>query len=189
MCEDCHTWYLSQAPQAVPVENFLSCGEISSHDRFSCGEILHMTWCYVENALHMRNVKKSVMWRNFLHNWWFFVALNCCKIIVLVIYAILSRIFCRDLRTFVWRKIEPKIFVCGEKRTNIMFVYLGFYNCQTFHLVLHPSSGPETLNAKFWTHHPEFVHSWLMWIFSPDYLLFLYNQIFQIKTLCELQLH
>ena len=37
---------------------FLSCGEISSHDRLSCGEMLHMTDCHVEKALHMRNVKK-----------------------------------------------------------------------------------------------------------------------------------
>ena len=39
------------------MENFLSCGEISSHDRLSHGEILHMTDCHVEKALHMRNVK------------------------------------------------------------------------------------------------------------------------------------
>ena len=37
---------------------FLPCGEISSHDRLSCGKILHMTDCHVENSLHMRNVKK-----------------------------------------------------------------------------------------------------------------------------------
>ena len=53
-----HTCYLSQAPQAVPVEIFLSYGEISSHNRLSCGEILHVINFHVEKALHLRNVKK-----------------------------------------------------------------------------------------------------------------------------------
>ena len=36
--------------------------------------------------------------------------LFCCKIDFVTIYALLSEnLFCRDLRTFVWRKIEPKI--------------------------------------------------------------------------------
>ena len=34
----------------------------------------------------------------------------CYKIIFFAIYAILSRnLLCRDLRSFVWRKIYPKI--------------------------------------------------------------------------------
>ena len=41
----------------------------------------------------------------------------CCKI---VIYAVLSRyLFCRDLRAFAWRKIQPRITPRGEKMTNI----------------------------------------------------------------------
>ena len=37
---------------------FWSCGEISSHNRLSCGEILHVINFHVEKALHLRNVKK-----------------------------------------------------------------------------------------------------------------------------------
>ena len=57
-----HTWYLSQAPQAVLVEKNLSCGEFFPD------------------------------------------------------YAVLSQnLFCRDLRAFVWRKIEPKIVLVEKK--------------------------------------------------------------------------
>ena len=42
----------------------------------------------------------------------------CCKI---VIYAVLSRyLFCRDLRAFAWRKIQPRIGPV-EKMTNIRY--------------------------------------------------------------------
>ena len=38
------------------------------------------------------------------------VMLFCLKIGFVVIYAVLLRnLFCRNLRTFVWRKIKPKI--------------------------------------------------------------------------------
>ena len=116
-----------------------ACGEFFCHVE----KFLHMTDFHVEKFSTWHDVmwkmlstwemwKKSVMWRNFLHNWWFFVALNCCKIIVLVIYAILSRIFCRDLRTSVWRKIEPKNCVCGEKRTNIMYALGSLKLCKNW---------------------------------------------------------
>ena len=27
--------------------------------------------------------------------------------------------FCHNLRAFMWRKIEPKMYICGEKMTNM----------------------------------------------------------------------
>ena len=38
-----HTSYLSRAPWAVPMEKYLSCGEICPHDRWSGGVNLHRT--------------------------------------------------------------------------------------------------------------------------------------------------
>ena len=68
------------------------------------------------------------MWRNlkFLHIWHVCDVENvstcvqfmlfCYKIGFVAIYALLSRnLFCRDLRTFVWRKIEPKIASVDKK--------------------------------------------------------------------------
>ena len=48
--------------------------------------------------------------------------LFCCKIDFVTIYALLSEnLFCRDLRTFVWRKIEPKIASVEKKMTNMRY--------------------------------------------------------------------
>ena len=64
------------------------------------------------------------MWRNlkFLQQWHVCdveivkFMLFCCKIGFIAIYALLSRnLFCRNLRTFVWRKIEPKIASVEKK--------------------------------------------------------------------------
>ena len=68
------------------------------------------------------------MWRNlkFLHIWplydvenvftYVHVMLFCLKIGCVVIYVVLSRnLFCRDLRTFVWRKMEPNIAYVEKK--------------------------------------------------------------------------
>ena len=45
------------------------------------------------------------------------IMLFCCKICFVAIYAVLSRnLFCRDLRAFVWRKVEPKIMLVEKKR-------------------------------------------------------------------------
>ena len=68
------------------------------------------------------------MWRNlkFLHIWhvcdvenvstYVQFMLFSCKIDFVTIYALLSEnLFCRDLRTFVWRKIEPKIASVEKK--------------------------------------------------------------------------
>ena len=52
--------------------SYLSCGDISPHDRSSCGKILHD--CPVEKILYKRNVKK--MWRNSVYNVWCFVLLQ-----------------------------------------------------------------------------------------------------------------
>ena len=30
--------------------------------------------------------------------------------------------FCYNLRAFMWRKIEPKKYICGEKMTNMRSV-------------------------------------------------------------------
>ena len=49
-----HTWYLLQAPQAVPVENFLFCGEISSHNRTTRNT---MTTFFMMLILCSKNVK------------------------------------------------------------------------------------------------------------------------------------
>ena len=44
------------------------------------------------------------------------VMLFCLKMGFVMIYVVLSRnLFCRDLRTFVWRKIEPKIAYVEKK--------------------------------------------------------------------------
>ena len=64
-----------------------------------------------------------------MYNLWCFVALNGSKISFVAIYAVLSRIFCRDLRAFVWRKIVSKI-VCVEKKRQISGVPLTcMYEC------------------------------------------------------------
>ena len=103
-----------------------------------------MTDCHVEKFLHMRNVKKiyhiekalhminleqnvlcGEMWGNlscgevFPHDRLLHMnklTFFCCKICFVAIYAVLSRnLFCRDLRAFVWRKIEPKIVPVEKK--------------------------------------------------------------------------
>ena len=51
--------------------------------------------------------------------------LFCCKIDFVTICALLSEnLFCRDLRTFVWRKIEPKI-ASVEKKLQITGMIVG----------------------------------------------------------------
>ena len=61
---------------------------------------------------------KYVMWRNDLYNIWCFVALNIFKISFVAICAVLSRIFCRDWRAFVWRKL-----CVWRKTTNIRYEF------------------------------------------------------------------
>ena len=63
-----------------------------------------------------------------MYNLWRFVALNDSKISFVAINAVLSRIFCRNLRAFVWRKIVPKI-VCVEKKRQIS----GMIQCTAVH--------------------------------------------------------
>ena len=43
----------------------------------------------------------------------------CCFVAKSVVRAVLSRNFCHNLRAFMWRKIEPKKYICGEKMTNM----------------------------------------------------------------------
>ena len=95
-----------------------------------------MTDCHVkkiyhlEKALHMINLEQNVlcreMWRNLSCGEMFpldrLLHMNkltffCCKICFVAVYAVLSRnLFCRDLRAFVWRKVEPKIVLLEKKR-------------------------------------------------------------------------
>ena len=105
----------------VSVEKNLPCGEISPHDRLSCGN----------SSPHK---KCEEMWRHVVYNLWCFVTLKCCKIIFLAIYTVLSRIFCRNLGAFVWRKIEPKI-VYVEKKGQISCMHLLQIMSDTFGLV------------------------------------------------------
>ena len=64
----------------------------------NCGEIGNFSTCG----------KISVQLMGFYCNLCRFVAKS-------VIHPVLSRNFCHNLRTFMWRKIEPKKYICGEK--------------------------------------------------------------------------
>ena len=77
--------------QSLPVETNLSYEDISPHDilssdeispdvGLSCGEILHMTDSNVEQFLHMRNVNKSVIWRNY-STWQHIIHITKCQIL------------------------------------------------------------------------------------------------------------
>ena len=60
------------------------------------------------NIWHVHNVENVSTYVQFM--------LFCCIIGFVAIYALLSRnLFCRDLRTFMWRKIEPKIKYVEKK--------------------------------------------------------------------------
>ena len=137
----------------------LSCGEIFIYYRLLCGEVSPHEKCE-ENLSHRgssphdkcgakcvmwRNLScgdwrtvstwqispheqweiwsKSVLWRDF-STWPFFSA----------IYSVLSRnLFCRNLRAFVWRKIEPKIVLVEKKRQisgmSTLSTWLGHTVC------------------------------------------------------------
>ena len=92
--------------------------KISPQDRLSCGEIFHMTNRQLEKCLHMVDMEKygekSVMWRYFF-TWEMWRQICFVTILAVLswnlfychIYAVLLRqIFCRDLRAFVWRKMD-----------------------------------------------------------------------------------
>ena len=129
-----HTWYLSQAPQAVPVESFLSCGEFF-HITFChvphCGEILHMT----EKALHVR---KSVMWRNDVHNLWCFVSLNCCKILFFGdLCCFVENLLLRFTRFCAEKKLSQKI--CLWRKMDILYhvwAYVWYFLYDVWSLII-----------------------------------------------------
>ena len=112
-----HTWYLSRVPRVVPVEKNLSCGEIWPHDRFSCGQILHIADRHVDKFLTWQIImwkkfstwemwRKFVMWRNNVSNLWCFVAF----------YAVLLQN--RDLRSFVAISVLSRFTrFCVEKNS------------------------------------------------------------------------
>ena len=139
---ECHTSYLSWVSRVAPVEKNLSCGEICPHDRFPCGQILHITDCHMDKFLTRQIVmwkksstwemwRKFVMWRNNVYNLWRFVAF----------YAVLlQNLLLSDLRCFVAKSVlsrfthfcvETKLskkFARGEKVTNMRYAVALFYN-------------------------------------------------------------
>ena len=126
-----HTWYLSQAPQAVPVEK-----KSVNHME----KILHMSDCHIEKFY----IWQIFMWKKILHIWNVnnicYVEKFCAqhmvysrilhwfveKSVVFVIYAVFlqGRIW-HDLRAFAWRKIEPNI-VPVEKKGQISGMWWCF---------------------------------------------------------------
>ena len=60
-----------------------------------------MTYCHVEKALHMR---KSVFVKKLCVQFMVFCLIILLKLILFAIYAVLLRVFCCNLRAFVWRK-------------------------------------------------------------------------------------
>ena len=72
----------------------------------SCGEMWSKI-CHVETFLHMINVE-TIFLSLFM--------LICREICFVAIYAVLAQnLFCRDLRTFVWRKIYSEIVLVEKK--------------------------------------------------------------------------
>ena len=137
----CHKYHkLDMWRKICHVEKF----QIYMHDR--CGEIWNFstfgvisnfsTWQMRRNLtflhmlsnfkfFHMTDVEKSEVSPH-LASVWCEECLNICERYALLLknwfYAVLSRnLFCRDLRTFVWRKNWTKDWVCGEKMTNIRY--------------------------------------------------------------------
>ena len=73
--------------------------------------------CHVETFLHMINVE-TIFLSLFM--------LICRKICFAAIYAVLAQnLFCRDLRTFVWRKIYSEI-VLVEKKGQISGMIMSY---------------------------------------------------------------
>ena len=106
------SWCLSNAPQAVPVEKNLPCGEITPHDIFSCTKILQMTIRQLEKCLHMVNKEKDGHVEKFLHVrnvetnlFWIPFTLFCQQIYFVAI----NISFCVETN---W----TLNFVCGEKK-------------------------------------------------------------------------
>ena len=129
--------------------------QIYMHDR--CGEIWNFstfgvisnfsTWQMWRNLtflhmlsnfkfFHMTDVEKSEVSPH-LASVWCEECLNICERYALLLknwfYAVLSRnLFCRDLRTFVWRKIESKI-ASVEKKWQISGMGDTLHqNCKTY---------------------------------------------------------
>ena len=132
ICHIYHIWDMWR--KICHVEKF----QIYMHDR--CGEIWNFstfgvisnfsTWQMWRNLtflhmlsnfkfFHMTDVEKSEVSPH-LASVWCEECLNICERYALLLknwfYAVLSRnLFCRDSRTFVWRKIEPKIGYVEKK--------------------------------------------------------------------------
>ena len=114
----CHKYHkLDMWRKICHVEKF----QIYMHDR--CGEIWLFSTCWV-----IWKISTWQMWRNlkFLHIWHVYDVVNvftyvhvmlfCLKKGFIVIYTVLlQNLFCHDLRTFVWRKMEPNIAYVEKK--------------------------------------------------------------------------
>ena len=128
----------------------------SPHHRLSCGQILEMTDCHVENFSTWEMWRKFVMWRNNVYNLWRFVAF----------YAVLLQN--RDLRSFVVisvlsrftrfcvEKNSAKNCACGGKITNIRYapVIVKVKVWIMITLCFYPSTGciraSEILSESLW---------------------------------------
>ena len=109
ICRGYHGWY--------PWEKNLSCGELWPHDRFSWGQILHITDCHVDKFLTWQIItwtkfstwemwRKFVMWRKNVSNLWCFVAF----------YAVLLQN--HNLRSFVTISVLSQFMhFCVEKNS------------------------------------------------------------------------
>ena len=78
--------------------------------------------CYVEKCEEICDVEKCFHMTDLSTGAFFSISLSqltsfCCKICFVAINADLSQnLLYRDLRAFVWRKIEPKIVPVEKKR-------------------------------------------------------------------------
>ena len=102
-----HTWNLSRAPWAVPVEKncHVEKFQMSIHDR--CGEI----W----NLLHYQKIMGTI-YDALLH-----FTLFCCKFFLLSFTIFCRKIVMSQFTRYCVEKIWAKNCVCGEKMKNIRY--------------------------------------------------------------------
>ena len=97
-------YHIAKVLHIINVEQHVLCGEMWRN--LSCRDWRNVFTWQISPHEQWEMWSKSVLWRNF-STW------QC----LIAIYAVLSRnLFCRDLRAFVWRNIEPKIVLVEKKR-------------------------------------------------------------------------
>ena len=103
-------------------------------------KFLHMTYCYLKrfSTWQIDTLKnfstwemwiQSVNWTNDVYNLWYFVTLNCWKILFFGDLRCFVEIFLPWFTRFCVEKNWAKNCVCGEKRTNMMYGHR--LNCST----------------------------------------------------------